>query len=122
MPPLIAFFYVSPGTKCIAKPSKGFEFSSWGEILDDNSTRTINASTTSGSPLSAFLDMFNFKSSDPASILTAKEGEGEIELISRIKENSDPYRTDKSLEIESSFRFSIKEDESHYGNHNKTVQ
>ena len=71
--PINRFFYVSPGTKCIAKPSKGFEFSSWGEILDGNATRTINASTTSGSPLTAFLDIFNFKSNDPASILTANQ-------------------------------------------------
>ena len=30
--PLNRFLYVSSGTKCIAKPSKGFEFRSWGEI------------------------------------------------------------------------------------------
>ena len=66
--PINRFLYVSVGTKCIAKPSKGFEFSSWGEILDDNSTRTINA--TSGSPWTAFLDAFNLKPDDPASTLT----------------------------------------------------
>ena len=49
--PINRFLYVSSGTKCIAKPSKGFEFSSWGEILEGNSTRTINE--TSGSPLVA---------------------------------------------------------------------
>jgi YVTN family beta-propeller protein len=67
--PINRFLYVSAGTKCIAKPSKGFEFSSWGETLEGNSTRTINE--TSGSPpWSALLDIFNIKSNDPASSLT----------------------------------------------------
>ena len=67
--PINRFLYVSSGTKCIAKPSKGFEFISWGEILEGNSTRTINE--TSGSPpWSALLDTFNIKSDDPASSLT----------------------------------------------------
>ena len=51
--PINRFLYLSSGTNCIAKPNKGFEFSSWGEILDGNSTRTINS--TSGSPWTAFL-------------------------------------------------------------------
>ena len=67
--PINRFLYVSSGTKCIAKPSKGFEFSSWSETLEGNSTRTINE--TSGSPpWSALLDIFNIKSDDPASSLT----------------------------------------------------
>jgi YVTN family beta-propeller protein len=67
--PINRFLYVSADTKCIAKPSKGFEFSSWGETLEGNSTRTINE--TSGSPpWSALLDIFNIKSNDPASSLT----------------------------------------------------
>ena len=67
--PLNRFLYVSSDTKCIAKPSKGFEFSSWAESLEGNSTRTINE--TSGSPpWSALLDIFNIKSDDPASSLT----------------------------------------------------
>ena len=59
---------MSSGTKCIAKPNKGFEFSSWVEVLDDNSTRTINA--TSGSPWTAFLDALYLKPDDPAATLT----------------------------------------------------
>ena len=57
------FMYVSSGTECLAKPHKGYEFSSWGEVLEDNSTRTITS--TSGSPLNAFLDSLNLKYDDP---------------------------------------------------------
>ena len=49
------FFYVPSGTKCIAKPIAGFEFLSWVEYLEGNSTRTINASTPSDSPLAHFV-------------------------------------------------------------------
>jgi YVTN family beta-propeller protein len=66
--PVNRYLYVSSGTKCIAKPSKGFEFSSWSENLGGNSTRTITA--TSGSPWTAFLDAINLKPDDPAATLT----------------------------------------------------
>jgi YVTN family beta-propeller protein len=66
--PTNRFLYMSSGSKCIAKPSKGFEFGSWVEVLDSDSTRTINS--TSGSPFSAFLDAINIKPDDPAAILT----------------------------------------------------
>jgi YVTN family beta-propeller protein len=65
--PINRLLYVNSGTKCIAKPNKGFEFSSWGETFDDNSTRTINAS--SGSPFTALLDTLNLKPDDPAANL-----------------------------------------------------
>ena len=64
--PINRYFYVSSGTKCIAKPKSGFEFDSWVEMFDDNSTRTINASTPADSPL-ALHDAF---SDDPAANLT----------------------------------------------------
>ena len=63
--PISHFLYVSSGSKCTAKPSKGFEFSSWGESLDGNSTRTVSAS--SGSTWTPLLDFFNIKLDDPAS-------------------------------------------------------
>ena len=55
-------------TKCIAKPSKGFEFSSWREILAGNSSKKI--SVTSGSPWNSFLDAFYLKPDDPSAIIT----------------------------------------------------
>ena len=66
--PVNRYVYVSSGSKCTAEPSKGFEFNSWVEVRDDNSTRTINA--TSGSPWTAFLDALNLKPKDPPATLT----------------------------------------------------
>ena len=59
--PMNRYFYVS---------NRGFEFSSWIQNLGQNSTITINASTTSGSPLTPFLDFFGMKLDDPAATLT----------------------------------------------------
>ncbi len=66
--PLKQFFYISSGSKCTAKPDKGFEFSSWVETLGSNLTNTITA--TQGSPLTVFLDTINMKPDDPAATLT----------------------------------------------------
>jgi YVTN family beta-propeller protein len=68
--PINRYFYVSSGTECVGKPDNGFEFSSWTQNLDQNSTIIINASTTSGSPWTSFLDLFGVKSNDPAATLT----------------------------------------------------
>ena len=68
--PINRYFYVSSGAECIAKPNNGYEFASWVEMFDDNSTRTINASTTSDwlvDPVAAFCDAFT---DDPAATLT----------------------------------------------------
>ena len=62
--PINRFFYVHSGAKCIAKASKGFEFGSWSESIDGNSTRTVSAS--SGSPWTPFLDFFAIRQDDPA--------------------------------------------------------
>jgi YVTN family beta-propeller protein len=64
------YFYVSSGTKCVAKPNSGYEFASWVEIFDDNSTRTINASTISGSPWTSFLNIFGIELQDPTATFT----------------------------------------------------
>ncbi|MGB7661752.1 MAG: YncE family protein [Nitrososphaeraceae archaeon] len=64
--PINRYFFVSSGTECIATPNNGYEFASWVETFDGNSTRTINASTAADSPLAA-LDTF---SNDPAASLT----------------------------------------------------
>jgi YVTN family beta-propeller protein len=65
--PINRYFYVSSETECIAKPNNGYEFASWVETFAGNSTRTINASTPTDSPLAALLDAF---SNDPAASLT----------------------------------------------------
>ena len=67
--PTNIYLYVSSGTRCTAKGNKGFEFSSWVENLGNNSTKTINASITSGSPWVSFLDIFGVKSDDPSATL-----------------------------------------------------
>jgi hypothetical protein len=71
--PINRYFYVSSGTDCLAKPRSGYEFDSWVQIFEDNSTRTINASTTSGSLWTPFLDFFGVKSNDPAANLTVNK-------------------------------------------------
>ena len=68
--PINRYFYASSGAECVAKPNNGFEFSSWTQNLADNSTITINASTTSGSPWTPLLDIFGVKFIDPAANLT----------------------------------------------------
>ena len=65
--PINRYFYVSSETECVAKPNNGYEFASWVETFAGNSTRTINASTPTDSPLAALLDAF---SNDPAASLT----------------------------------------------------
>jgi YVTN family beta-propeller protein len=68
--PMNRYFYLSSGTKCEAKPDNGYEFASWVEMFDGNSTRTINASTTSDwlvDPLAALRNVFI---DDPAANLT----------------------------------------------------
>ena len=68
--PINRHILVSSGTKCIAKPNNGYEFASWIENLDGNSTRTINATTPSdwlGYPLTSLREAFT---DDPAATLT----------------------------------------------------
>jgi YVTN family beta-propeller protein len=68
--PINRFFYVPSGTDCVAKSRSGYEFDSWVQIFDDNSTRTINASTPSdwlGYPLTSLREAFT---DDPAATLT----------------------------------------------------
>jgi hypothetical protein len=52
--PTIIYLYVVSGTKCIARPANGFEFSSWVENLPHNSTIALNQSAISDSPWNSF--------------------------------------------------------------------
>jgi YVTN family beta-propeller protein len=56
--PTNIYLYVPTGTTCIARPTKDFEFSSWVENLDHNSTIPLNQSAISASPWNSFLSIF----------------------------------------------------------------
>jgi YVTN family beta-propeller protein len=58
-PPLNQFIYVHSTTKCVAIPNKGFEFLSWNEILNNNSTRTLMTSQNNNFILKSVADLFN---------------------------------------------------------------
>ena len=64
IPPTSQHFYVYSGSTCIAKPNKGFEFLSWEENLQNNSTQIINFSQPA-SALDSIKDFFNIKSEEP---------------------------------------------------------
>jgi len=59
--PISQYLYIGLETQCTALPNKGFEFTSWVEDSGDNSTKIINVSTVSDSPLNSFLDIFGLK-------------------------------------------------------------
>ena len=65
--PINRYFYISSGTECVAKPNNGYEFDSWGQIFEGNSTRTVSAPASPDSLLDTLRDTF---SDDPAAILT----------------------------------------------------
>ncbi|MGB6534255.1 MAG: hypothetical protein WCC17_23890 [Candidatus Nitrosopolaris sp.] len=67
--PTNRYLYIGFETQCTALPNKGFEFNSWVENSGHNSTKTINVSTVSNSPLNSFLDIFGLKPNDPAATL-----------------------------------------------------
>jgi YVTN family beta-propeller protein len=67
--PTNQYLYIGLGTQCTALSNKGFEFSSWVENSAHNSTKIINVSTVSDSPLNSFLDVLGLKPNDPAATL-----------------------------------------------------
>jgi YVTN family beta-propeller protein len=67
--PISQYLYIGLETQCTALPNKGFEFTSWVEDSGDNSTKIINVSTVSDSPLNSFLDIFGLKPNDPSATL-----------------------------------------------------
>jgi len=67
--PTNQYLYIGLETHCTALPNKGFEFTSWVEGSGHNSTKTINVSTISDSPLNSFLDIFGLKPNDPSATL-----------------------------------------------------
>jgi YVTN family beta-propeller protein len=71
--PINRYLYVSSDAECTAKPNKGFEFSSWTENLAQNSSITVNASSSTGSSWTQLLDIFGVESNDPAATLTVNQ-------------------------------------------------
>jgi YVTN family beta-propeller protein len=57
--PLNQYFYLFSGSKCIAKPHKGFEFQSWQENLKGNSTQPIKSSSLSPSTIYDYVAGFS---------------------------------------------------------------
>jgi len=68
------YFYLFSGTTCTAIPHKGFEFSSWVENLQPNSTRTIRVSKGSDSLLTPLLIDFGIIPHDNESTINAQFG------------------------------------------------
>ncbi|HXS59688.1 MAG TPA: YncE family protein [Verrucomicrobiae bacterium] len=67
--PINIYLYVVNGTKCVAKPNKDFEFSSWVENLNNNSTFPVTQSTISYSPLNSLLSALGMMSKDTSATL-----------------------------------------------------
>ena len=61
IPPISQYFFILPDTQCTAKPYDGFEFLSWEENLNKNSTHLIKSSHPI-SPLESIKDFLNINS------------------------------------------------------------
>jgi YVTN family beta-propeller protein len=66
--PIAQQFYLWSGSKCTAKPNQGFEFVSWQENLNGNSTQLIKFSTPS-SILDSISDFLHMKPDKPEATL-----------------------------------------------------
>jgi YVTN family beta-propeller protein len=66
--PTEQYIYVYSGAQCTAKPNKGFEFLSWEENLEGNSTQLITVSS-SASTWDSILDLLGFESNEPEATL-----------------------------------------------------
>jgi YVTN family beta-propeller protein len=62
--PTNIYLYGADGSKCIARPNKGFEFSSWIENLNHNSTVPLNQSAIFDSPLNSLLSTLGMNPKD----------------------------------------------------------
>jgi YVTN family beta-propeller protein len=67
--PTNLYLYIGVGTKCIAEPNKGFQFSSWTENLGHNSSKAISTSAiSSNSPFDSLLNALELTPKDNAAI------------------------------------------------------
>ena len=68
--PTNQYFYIDFPSSCTSKTNEGFQFSTWIEDLGNNSTRIINASTTSYSPIDWLTDALRMGGNDTTATLT----------------------------------------------------
>src|SRR5215217_2056 len=68
--PTNQYFYVDSRTQCLAQPNKGFQFNSWIENLESNSSRTIDASIPTDSLVDWIKSALGFGSKQTSGILT----------------------------------------------------
>jgi YVTN family beta-propeller protein len=66
--PIAQEFYIWSGSKCTAKPNQGFEFVSWQENLNGNSTQLLNVSSAP-SVSDSILDFLHMKPDKPEATL-----------------------------------------------------
>jgi YVTN family beta-propeller protein len=67
--PTNQYFYIDFPSSCTARANQGFQFSSWIEDLGNSSTRIINASTASNSPIDWLTNALT-RTNDTTNILT----------------------------------------------------
>jgi hypothetical protein len=67
--PTNAYVRIMPNVKCNAEANNGFQFASWIENLGRNSTRRINASTTSNPLFTPILYALGISPNDNAVVL-----------------------------------------------------
>jgi YVTN family beta-propeller protein len=68
--PTNQYFYIDFASSCTARANEGFQFTSWIEDLGNNSTRTINSTTPSYSPIKWITDALRIGTNDTTSTLT----------------------------------------------------
>jgi YVTN family beta-propeller protein len=66
--PIEEYFYLYDGDNCIARPYQGFEFLSWEENTENNSSQILNVSQPA-SIVESIRDFFNIKSDEPEATL-----------------------------------------------------
>jgi YVTN family beta-propeller protein len=86
--PTNQYVYVDFQSSCKAQANKGFQFSSWSEDLGNNSTRTINVSTASNSPIDWLTGALGGGANDTTATLTpSKFGK----FVARFEEVPPPF-------------------------------
>ena len=85
--PTNQYFYTDFPSSCTAKANEGFQFSSWIEDLGNNSTRTINASAASNSPIDWLTDALTGTNDTTDTLTPTKFGK----FVARFEEVPPPF-------------------------------